>query len=257
MSKLYTIKVSFKGIGKSVSVSHQDHLLTRIYRLSDKDRTKMGQHKVSLYRLINKWSIFKLDESYIIPESALTLIEDGFRDIYGKFEVLRNDVFQQITSNWSTIKQDIEQYLAKMGIDEDIDKLDPPQSADELLDLNYTLIPLSSTLQQLMGTSNTLQGVDSRIADRMKQEHQKKIEQINKTYQKKLSELQGIADKLKEQDKLKDGEIRAYRLQLSALKDQTESIAPLLGQDTEIDLNTRLEGLKGFFTDTLGTGDDQ
>ena len=244
MSQLYTIKVSFKGIGKSVSVSHQDHLLTRIYRLSTKDRTKMQQSKVSLYRLINKWSVFKMDESYIVPESALSLIEDGFREIYANFEGLRNNLYLDILRNWGNIKQDIESYLAKMGINEDISSLDPPNSAEDLLDLNYTLIPLSATLQQLLGTSTNLQGVDSRVAERLKKQHEKK-----------MKELQDIADKLNANDKLKDGEIRAYKLQLSALKDQAESIAPLLGDEKEDDLKSRLEGLKGFFTDTLGASD--
>lgn len=255
MSQLYTIKVSFKGIGKSVSVSHQDHLLTRIYRLSTKDRTKMQQSKVSLYRLINKWSVFKMDESYIVPESALSLIEDGFREIYANFEGLRNNLYLDILRNWGNIKQDIESYLAKMGINEDISSLDPPNSAEDLLDLNYTLIPLSATLQQLLGTSTNLQGVDSRVAERLKKEHEKKIQQIESQYEKKMKELQDIADKLNANDKLKDGEIRAYKLQLSALKDQAESIAPLLGDEKEDDLKSRLEGLKGFFTDTLGASD--
>ena len=251
MSLLYTIRVSFKGLGKSVSVSHQEHLLTRIYRLSTQDRTKMQQHKVTLYRLIAKWAVFKLDESYIIPETALPIIEDGFTEIYAKFDTLRESVYDGIVTNWDKIKQDIEDYLAKMGINEDLESLDPPDSAGELLDLGYSLTPLADSLQQLMGTSKNLQAVDGRVAERLKAEYEKKVDQLDKQYEKKLKEMQETADKLKEKDKLKAEEMRALQIQLSALKDQTESIAPLLGEQKEEDLKSRLEGLKEFFTDTL------
>ena len=251
MSLLYTIKVSFKGLGKSVSVSHQEHLLTRIYRLSTQDRTKMQQHKVSLYRLISKWSVFKLDESYIVPESALPIIEDGFTEIYSKFDALRESVYNDITANWQKIRQDIEDYLTKMGIDEDLESLEPPDSVEELLDLGYSLTPLADSLQQLMGTSKNLQSVDSRVAERLKVEYEKKVEQLDKQYEKKMKTLQETADKLKEKDKLKAGELRTLQIQLSALKDQTESIAPLLGEQKEEDLKTRLEAMKEYFTDTI------
>lgn len=251
MSLLYTIKVTFKGLGKSVSVSHQEHMLTRIYRLSTQDRTKMQQHKVSLYRLISKWAVFKLDESYIIPETALPIIEDGFTEIYAKFNTLRESVYNDITANWQKIEQDMQDYLAKMGIDEDLDSLEPPDSAEELLDLGYTLTPLADSLQQLMGTSKNLQGVDARVAQRLKTEYEKKVEQLDKQYEKKIKELQETADKLKEKDKLKAGEMRTLQIQLSALKDQTESIAPLLGEQKEEDLKSRLEAMKEYFTDML------
>ena len=254
MSLLYTIKVSFKGLGKSVSVSHQEHLLTRIYRLSTQDRTKLQQHKVSLYRLIARWSVFKLDESYIVPESALPIIEDGFREIYGRFETLRASVYKDITANWGKIRKEIEAYLAKMGIKEDLETLEPPDSAEELLDLGYTLVPLANSFQQLLGTSKNLQSVDSRVAQRLQAEYEKKMKQLEGQYEKKVKDLNETADKLKQSANLKAGEIRALHIQLSALRDQTESIAPLLGEQKEEDLRSRLEGLKEFFTDTLPDG---
>jgi hypothetical protein len=45
--------------------------------------------------------------------------------------------------------------------------------------------------------------------------------------------------------------MRALQIQLSALKDQTESIAPLLGEQKEEDLKSRLEAMKEYFTDML------
>jgi len=250
MATLFLVELHFSGIGKGITHSPEDRVITSIHRLSAKEKNRLQYFKVKFYRILDRYCVFRLRDKYVLSTRGLVEVEKEFRKIYAEFISLRSEIYTRLVSDWPNLAERLKAYAVRFGIQpERVDAL-KPKDPSEFLEMSYSITPLPQLLEQLKSLVSEFEskGEDyQQLAERVKRENQKILDEIKQKYEEKIKQLEALVDELKKA--LKKSERKSYelRLRLGEVAEEASEIASLLGEETEEDLKYRLESLKSYF----------
>jgi DNA-binding transcriptional MerR regulator len=252
---VYIVELHFRGLGKALSRSPEERVIASIYRLSREDRNKLQYLKVKFYRLLDKHSLLRIGDKYIVPKGRLPEIERGFQEIRGEFVPLRAEIYSSLIQGWPQISARLRNYAEKFGIPPERVEGLKPSSPEDLLEMDYTLLPLSLVLGQAYVSADEFERMAEkaeeyrRVAERIRRETDRVLGEVREGYEEKLAELEGLVERLREALKKKSKETHRLRLRLGELAEEAGEVASLLGEETAEDLRERLEAVKGLLVE--------
>lgn len=258
VSRLYVVSLKISGLNVGVGFE-EDIVLTRIFRLSASERNRFQYLKVKFYRVLERYAAFKLFDKYVVRESRLPIIESSFKEIYKEFVALRSEVYSRLVSSWPAIEEKIKKYLEKIAENRTvpiskIDKLRPPQRPEDLMEMSYSVVPLSSIIVSYDDVIDELVragGIYQEIAERIAKEKEQLISTLKNKYEEKILELEKTIENLKKALVEKSAEVEKLKMKLGEVAEDAESIASILGDDAVTDLRVRLRALEELFAEDL------
>jgi predicted RNase H-like nuclease (RuvC/YqgF family) len=251
--RLYLVELHFRGVGKALSHSPEERVVTSIYRLSREERNRLQYLKVKFYRLLDRHCTFKLRDKYVLSLRGLAAVEKGFQQIHGEFTLLRAEIYNRLVAEWPRLSGRLREYAAKFGIPEERVEQLRPGDPEEFLEMGYSVTPLPQLLEQLRSLAEEFGELAGRgeeyrlLAERVEEEAEDMVMEMRLRYEEKVRELEETVERLRKALKL--SEQKRYELQLRAgeLAEEAGEIADLLGGETLEDLKFRLNALKGYF----------
>lgn len=258
VSKLFIVELHTRGWAVGISHTPEERVITTIFRLSKQQKNKLQSLKVRFYRVLERYSTFTLGEKYIVPQKYLPNIEGEFKNIHNEFITLRKEIYSELMQKWDEIKKRLETYAKKMGLNVNIERLKPV--GEDFLEMYYIVTPLNLSINQLIDLSKEFETLAKErdeyksLANRLKGEANRMINEIKAKYEEKINELESTVNKLKEALKEKSREVYRLRLRVKEVADDAEEIANFLGEETVEDLKNRLEALKEVFTTQTSGG---
>jgi CHASE3 domain sensor protein len=252
--KLFVVKLHTRGWSVGVSHTPEERVLTTFFRLSQEQRNRLQYLKVQFYRMLNREKLFMVNDEYVVSEKKLVRVERFFREIYGEFEELRREIYEELASNWDAIMKKLREHAEREGISlKRLEELKPISS--DFLEMSYTVHPLNTMISVIYRQAEEFKKLSRKaleyksLAERTKREAEDMLRQIRSSYNAKVEELEKTINLLKEAVKQEKAE--NYRLRLRAkaetLASEAKDIAPLLGEETAEDLYNKLDALKEFF----------
>ena len=249
---LYLVEVRLTGASKSVSFTDDvsQRILTSIFRLNRRQKSRLQYVKVELYRTLRSLSSFRIDDKYVLSARKLPEFEKSFRRVYAEFRELRKEIFEELKKEWPKVKEELRDQLKKQGATarlKDLDRLDPPESPEQLVELRYTLIPLNFllNLDELID--------DEWVRERVRREAERIKEQVKHQYLERIRELEREVAELVKKVGEKDRTIaklrklvrsREYYLaKLNNLIPDVDEVSEVLGEETVEELKERAEAL--------------
>ena len=249
----YLVEVRLTGASKSVSFTDDvsQRILTSIFRLNRRQKSRLQYVKVELYRTLRSLSSFRIDDKYVLSARKLPDFEKSFRQVYAEFRDLRKEIFEELRREWPKVKEELRDQLKRQGAIarlKDLDRLDPPESPEQLVELRYTLIPLNFllNLDELID--------DEWVRERVRREAERIKEQVKHQYLERIRELEREVAELVKKVGEKDRTIaklrklvrsREYYLaKLNNLIPDVDEVSEVLGEETVDELRERMEALK-------------
>jgi DNA repair exonuclease SbcCD ATPase subunit len=255
---LCIVELHFRGLNVAVSRSPEEHILSTVYRLSAEEKNKLSALKVKFYRLLDRYSVFRIGEKYVVSYDKLPVIEKEFKGIRADFLKLRAEIYENLRKNWPVLSEKLKRFAEKYDIPpERIERLAPPDEQDLLLDMNYTILPLHLAITQMYATAEEFEKMSKKVeeykdlADRLRRNAEEMVKQVRGEYEKKIKELENTIEKLKEAIKTQSKEIYRLRVRAKELINETESISTILGKSEEEEieeLKTKLQVLQEYVT---------
>ena len=248
----YLVEVRLTGASKSVSFTDDvsQRILTSIFRLNRRQKSRLQYVKVELYRTLRSLSSFRIDDKYVLSARKLPDFEKSFRQVYAEFRDLRKEIFEELRREWPKVKEELRDQLKRQGATarlKDLDRLDPPESPEQLVELRYTLIPLNFllNLDELID--------DEWVRERVRREAERIKEQVKHQYLERIRELEREVAELVKKVGEKDQTIaklrklvrsREYYLaKLNNLIPDVDEVSEVLGEETVEELKERAEAL--------------
>jgi len=248
----YLVEVRLTGASKSVSFTDDvsQRILTSIFRLNRRQKSRLQYVKVELYRTLRSLSSFRIDDKYVLSARKLPDFEKSFRQVYAEFRDLRKEIFEELRREWPKVKEELRDQLKRQGAIarlKDLDRLDPPESPEQLVELRYTLIPLNFllNLDELID--------DEWVRERVRREAERIKEQVKHQYLERIRELEREVAELVKKVGEKDRTIaklrklvrsREYYLaKLNNLIPDVDEVSEVLGEETVEELKERAEAL--------------
>lgn len=207
-AELFVIELKTTGWQSRISIEDEGHILTNVFRLSKEQRNKLHCFKVKFYRALERFSILKIDDKYIISQRHLLDIENAFQEIYNEFIQLRKKIYDELQN---TLKDTLKNILKKHSKLEYKHKLSAGQFAkitkltnisEDFIDMNYTILPLSALIRHLMRLSSMYFDLAKEkkeyknIAMRLYKNVEKYMLALKEAYENKTKELEQIISKL-------------------------------------------------------------
>lgn len=242
----YIVEISLSGIAKSLSILDPDsqHILTSVFRLNRIQKSKLQYVKVKLYRILESLSSFTIADKYILNVKKLPEFEKKFAEVYSDFSKIREEIYNELVAIWPNERRRIEKQLIKSGYEDKVKKLktlDPPSRPEELVELRYRLIPLSTMLRVAEEIT------DEHVKKRMEREAERIKKEIEAQYREKIQNLENQILELKQKEKNLKKLIRTkeyYLARLNELLPDINDVSNILGEETSDELKERLEAIK-------------
>lgn len=251
VSRLYVVELRTLGWAVGISHSPEERILTTIARLSREQRNRLQYLKVKFYRVLDRLSVLRFGEKYVVPQRRLPEVEAAFRNIYGEFIELRRSIFEEISSRWDEIKEGLEASALRMGIEVDVSRLRP--SDEDFLDMRYTITPLDLSVNQLVDLSERFEQLAREkeeyrtLAQRLREEAARNLNEVRKKYEEKVKGLERAVNELKKALTERSREVYRLRLKAKEVAEEAAEIAEFLGPETLDDLKSKLDALKEYF----------
>ncbi|MEM0129931.1 MAG: hypothetical protein QXW75_00545 [Thermoplasmatales archaeon] len=249
LERFFVVELTTEGFNAQVSFL-EEHVRSAFFRMSADQRAKADYQKVRFYRACSRLASFKLDKQWVIPRDRLNDVEDAFKKILVSFESVKNEIYKELTLNWSTIVAEVYKKYPTFPIPRDrIDEIRP--QSPSFLSMNYHVRALISVLNEMKGLREVLASSDLNpdIANRVEQQRMLLASKIRFEYEVKMTKMQETIDKLKAIAKKKGKRYEKLSVQAMDTKQDLEEMAEIIGEKDMI--KTRLEGMLEFLAEGI------
>ena len=249
LERFYVVSLNTDGFGTSVSTL-EERIRSTFIRLTPEQRAQVDYQKVKFYRTCSKLASFKLDKQWVIPRDRLNKLEAAFKEIQVSFEAAKNEIYRDLTLNWTTIVDDVFRKHPDFPIPRDqIDNLRP--TTPNFMSMDYSVRSLISVLNEMAGLKEVLSSTDLNpdIAERIEKQKELLASRIKVEYDKKIYDLQETVEKLKSIAKKKGKRFEKYTLEAHDMKADLEEMAGIIGEKDM--LKTKLEGMLEFLAEGI------
>ena len=251
LERFYVVTLNTDGFGTSVSTL-EERIRSTFIRMTPEQRAQVDYQKVKFYRTCSKLASFKLDKQWVIPRDRLNKLETAFKEIQVSFEAAKNEIYRDLTLNWTSIVDDVFKKHPDFPIPRDqIDDLRP--TTPNFMSMDYSVRSLISVLNEMAGLKEILTSTDLNpdIAERVERQKQLLASRIKVEYDKKIYDLQATVEKLKNIAKKKGKRFEKYTLDAHDMKADLEEMAGIIGEKDM--LKTKLEGMLEFLAEGMSS----
>ncbi len=249
LERFYVVSLTTDGFGTSVSTL-EERIRSTFIRMTPEQRAQVDYQKVKFYRTCSKLASFKLDKQWVIPRDRLNKLEAAFKEIQVSFEAAKNEIYRDLTLNWTSIVDEVFKKHPDFPIPRDqIDELRP--TTPNFMSMDYSVRSLISVLNEMAGLKEVLSSTDLNpdIAERVERQKQLLASRIKVEYDKKIYDLQATVEKLKNIAKKKGKRFEKYTLEAHDMQADLEEMSGIIGEKDM--LKTKLEGMLEFLAEGM------